>query len=793
MSESNCPVSGRIAGFARVSHNERDDQSQVEMIEQFARRLTGRVRIVRIYRDPGRKRYELDESTEVAKMLDDAEDRQFDWLVVDRQSRLGTLHALQLVWFLNELLKRGVRVWSIAEGIDLTDVDGFSLHSTIANAQAEVKEQRDRAGNTARGMFLRAKRGHFTGGEVPYAYDRACYTAEGVLRFRAIKIGSEPNPNFDASQRVSKSNPRGIALYRVRHANGHEEITRGRPGKGMTDFYDFAPSLEDDKIATARLIFERYAEESVSPGQIARSLNRESPDAAMRGKWTERQVRSTLENPIYGGVRQYLHKRSAVYQTLDREGRYVTMEIGIRNRRKSSTVPPEERLYVERPDLAIIDPAIYARVQAKAKATAKTRAPRDDRFWLQPWLRCGCGGTMTGKKQSGEMPVFTCRSYIVAKRDGVPITCTPNRIKVSSLTSLLNRWLEEQGHALDMELSGARPALDQLRADQLRGHGLIARLREEMEKYVQDRLPEEQRDSEDFDVVATYREVFAAEQAAVQGKIDDASGQIARHSLSLVNFSPGTVAHQTIVDKINELQQDIDRYKERLTPLDEQIGVIMDQIKQTMQEIRAAQQHLAHRRHRRAAAVLGKILERIEVHSRPTGYGRGPLGQSRVEKVVFVPKLGAPTEYAVGGRDRDAIVEAVLTLRRKGLTLRGVADAMQDQGHPTVHAERWRFGSVRRILQIHAPELLGRASSLGRRPDCSSDEPSGRPPGVTPTPPAQGETGSTGHPPGPPRIARRSAEGSSGNSAVPRKGKAEPPRDPARPARRTRTTPGSRQ
>ncbi len=608
----------------------------------------------------------------------------------------------------------------------------------------------------------------------------------------AIKIGSESNPNFDPSQRVSKSNPRGIALYRVRHANGHEEITRGRPGKGMTDFYDVTPSLEDAKIATARLIFERYADESVSPGEIARSLNRESPDAAMRGKWTERQVRTTLENPIYGGVRQYLHKRSAVYQTLDREGRYVTMEIGIRDHRKSSTVPPEERLYVERPDLAIIDPAIYARVQAKAKATAKTRAPRDDRYWLQPWLRCGCGGTMTGRKPSSEAPVFNCRSYIVAKRDGVPITCTPNRIKVSSLTSLLNRWLEEQGHALDMELAGARPALDQLTADQLRGHGLIARLREEMEKYVQDRLPEEQSDSPDFDLVATYRELFSAEQAEVQGKIDDVSGQIARHSLSLVNFSPGTVAHQTIVDKINELQQDIDRYKERLTPLDKQIGVIMDKIKQTMQEIRAAQQHLAHRRHRKAATVLGKILERIEVHSRPTGYGRGPLGQSRVEKVIFVPKLGAPTAYSVGGRDRDAIVEAVLTLRRKGLTLRGVADAMQAQGHPTVHAERWGFGSVRRILQIHAPELLGRASSLGQRPGCSSDEPNGRPAGVTPTPPVQAETGSTGHPPGPPRIARRSARGSSSSSAAPRKGRAGPPRDPAPPARRTRTTPGSR-
>jgi hypothetical protein len=311
-----------------------------------------------------------------------------------------------------------------------------------------------------------------------------------------------------------------------------------------------------------------------------------------------------------------------------------------------------------------------------------------------------------------------------------------------------------------------------------------------MERYVQDRLPEEQLDSEDFDLVATYRDLFAAEQAAIQGQIDEIAGQIARHSLSLVNFTPGSVAHQTIVDKINELQQDIERFKERLTPLDEQIGTILDQIRQAAQEIRAARQHLAHRRHRRAAATLGKILERIEVHGRPSGYGRGSMGKSILEKVVFVPKLGPPTEYPVEGRDRDAIVEAVLTLRREGLTLRGVAAAMQARGYPTVRAELWGFGSVRRILQTHAPELLGRASSRERRPGSSSDEPSGHP-GDTPTAPAQAETGSTGLPPGPPRIARRSGRGSSSNSAAPRKDKAGPPKDPALRARRNRTTPES--
>jgi hypothetical protein len=745
--ESNCPVSGPFVGLVRVSNAEHDDRSQREIIEEFGRRHSPHASLLRIYTEPGRKRYELRKSPAIRELFDHAELGSFRWLVIDRQSRLGTKHARELYWLLNEFAERGVRVWAIAEQKDLSGLEAPTIYSTIAGSCAEVKEQQDRAGNTARGMLSRGRRGYFTGGDTPYGFDRTCHAPDGTLRFRAVKLGMERNPDFDPEQRASRANPRGVAIYRLVHAGGGVEVTRGRPGKGLLDYYDFAPSEDPAKLEAVRIVFRRYVEEAVSPAGIARALNRDCPDAAMRGRWTRSLVRSMLANPLYGGVRQYLGNRAAVYQSVDREGRYITRELDASGGPRTTVLPPEERVYVARPELAIVEPSLAEVARAKLAATDRQVSPRSDLYWLQPWLRCGCGGRMYGATSPGCRPQYRCQAHVGARAHGVASPCMPVRIAVECLESLVSRWLAERGDALARDLEDLRgPAPGQR---QVAGAGYVARLGQIKEKLVE--CLRERVSAAELRrlmrgglaaLIEKHREISAAEQAAIQAEIDSIREEIRLQSRGLARFRPDSIAYEEIARGIEELEQRIHELRGRLVPFDEQVATVAEEARREMEETRAAHRHLEHRRHRRAAESLGRLLERIEVHGKPSGYGMGRMGMTVVERVVFVPRSGPPEEYPLEVRDRAAIIEAVVSFRRQGLSINAVARAMQEAGHLTVQGEPWGYGTVRGIIKRHAPELLGPRTAARMLPASPCDATSAARRSDKPNRPARGRAGS---------------------------------------------------
>src|SRR5262249_40314413 len=297
-------VRGRLAGWVRVSHHNSQMDSQREIVEGFARR-TGNT-ILYWYEDPDRPRWKASQSRKLAEMVRDAQEGRFDWIVLDRQQRLGTYDHLEFFHYLHLFRMANVRIWSVAEGELTTDEIATSFRS-LAGSHSEKEEQRNKAGNVARGMLLNANKGRYNGSIMPLGYDRVCISPEGVERFRLIEEGRESNPSHVPGSK-EPGEGRYLHRYTVLYPNGHSESLTQLPGKGKQDRYEYRKSIREERVKAAREVYLLY-DSGMNRSEIARHMNRTGVDLGLRTMWTVHSVEQVLDNSIYGGIVEW-KKRS---------------------------------------------------------------------------------------------------------------------------------------------------------------------------------------------------------------------------------------------------------------------------------------------------------------------------------------------------------------------------------------------------------------------------------------------------------------------------------------------------
>src|SRR5262249_59961809 len=122
-------------------------------------------------------------SDRIRRLLTDADAGLFDWVIIDKAQRIGTYNERECFHFLHELERRRVRIWSVAEG-DLLDPNVMRSLEIVLGSQSELKDQRNKAQNVARGMRLNALEFRFNGAALPYGYDRICRGTDGAGKFR---------------------------------------------------------------------------------------------------------------------------------------------------------------------------------------------------------------------------------------------------------------------------------------------------------------------------------------------------------------------------------------------------------------------------------------------------------------------------------------------------------------------------------------------------------------------------------------------------------------------------------
>jgi DNA invertase Pin-like site-specific DNA recombinase len=206
-------------------------------------------------------------------------------------------------------------------------------------------------------------------------------------------------------------------LYRGRYQSAARGCVVGHPPYGYTKIkigkdWTMEPN---ENAEIVRMIFNWYAKDFKTPGQIAAELNRMMIPPPQNTEWVKESVLVMLKNVQYDGKVIFgRKKRTVVFEN----GKKVTKRI---------TQKPEDVLIVEGKHPAIVDHEIFIlaqeRIEGRGYLAPKTRSPLTNIF--AGMFRCPiCGYAMIYHRRSGKGSNFyNCKHYCgkaLLERDFIP-------------------------------------------------------------------------------------------------------------------------------------------------------------------------------------------------------------------------------------------------------------------------------------------------------------------------------------------------------------------------------------
>jgi DNA invertase Pin-like site-specific DNA recombinase len=718
-------ITGRLRALVRISVVGSEIESQKATIDGLARRVNNSINFY--YEDIDRKRSEYHESKVIPRLLDDLENGDFDWLIVDKAQRIGTDNERELLHFLAEIEKRGGKIWSVSEG-DLLASDALTGISLLLGSQSERKDQRNKAENVSRGMFNNAKAWNFNGAILPYGYDRLCIAADGTERFRLVEDRREANPDYLPGSK-DPAHKKYINHYLVIYQNGHTEARTSVPGKGKHERYVFALTIRTDRIANVREIYRMYAE-GASRNAISRWLNQSKADRGFKTFWNHESVNYVLANPIYGGVYEWKRSTQAKYATIGPDGQYLEAERTIRKVRKQgrTEVAPASRIRADdvREDLRIVDGETIAKCRARLEedkvGQPDGRRPRSDSYWAQPYLRCGhCGGPMHGFTHSYPVKVggdektryaFKCTEEANHRQNGgskAGTGCVPTRVFGDEIEEKLALFLEHYGAKVALDADPEAGSFSRFAGPQAHEGLMKQRLHAEMLDFVLDRLDPALAprlgEPGGLDLVEEYRRLNDLEAGRQEALVAEMKAEV-RDQLKLARkFAEGTPAHELAMESIRELSDQIASAQSAFVPLDKQYDAASRRAREIVETIKAVRRSLANRKSRVIAEALRTLVSKIEVFSVKDEAACRAYKRRRTDRIVFHPIVGEPIEYQANpplSQMTYASIARARELLLSGLNLTDVARQMNAEGIPTARGGKWTRDSLLRPL---APEM----------------------------------------------------------------------------------------
>jgi site-specific DNA recombinase len=347
--ETSAPARPRIAAYLRYSTDRQDDYSfdrQLIEVRGYAARLGGD--IVLVFGDAGESGYWSANRPEFKQMLQAAERRQFDILLIENGDRLSRrVHITTTVFA--KLGDCRIEVHSTRDG------RWSLLQAALAGAMSE--EQRNRLSEFIRSGIIKLVSRGLWPGRAPYGYEKAYAVASAIE-------GQPP----------------------VLRTPGDMRIVPQRATVVRRAFKMRAAGIGCDTIA------DIFAAEEVEP--------------PFGGTWTGQTIRYMLRNAMYVGVGIYCKTRQ------------YRMEVDDRMVWCTERMSPDEWLFFERPDLAIIDDLDDWHTVQRLMREARFPGP-NRKSLLSRLMVCGtCGGPLSIAGNYDHRRKIKCSTYRRVKRGG---------------------------------------------------------------------------------------------------------------------------------------------------------------------------------------------------------------------------------------------------------------------------------------------------------------------------------------------------------------------------------------
>jgi uncharacterized protein YdcH (DUF465 family) len=568
-----------------------------------------------------------------------------DRIVVDRQDRFGTRDAHQWGAFIT-LLKDNHTSLVDADGHVLSADDDASVIMGTVGALTSSREQREKAHRNITGKVGKAKEGEYQGGYPPYGFDVVCFGIDGAEKWRTVYVGQ-------------------YKRWRV-WPDGSREQFDGKdnsPRKDPTDKLFIRPSIEEDRIRIAEQVFGWYADEDISPRQIATRLTDLGVDSIYGNGWDKARIHGILGNPAYVGFPTWnKHGASRFVEYVDGQFREVA-DKKCRKRAESDYVKPAKPLYKP-----LIPQKTWDKVQAKLQRASEEcraipRRPVDTaELYLKPFLVCArCGKFMhatTGRGTEYLQPSYFCATYGKYGPKN-PTGCHCHRVQHTVLERIVKVYLVETApkiarllEATDTgDLTAAQPLLDALTTatdairetacDIMAFIGKAENEDEDVEQLTKGRKG----------LAEVYGVLYERFRPKIDAKIKEKEAALDRLLDEYVGL-PAKVKER-MNKRMEGLQEEIDRLKEQVIDLREPWANLQAELVERQKAVDHAAKVLGKQKsgRQKTEALKGVISEirctfRHSVRKGTTTSGKPNHGKSFLETVEIVPTAGESRAFS---------------------------------------------------------------------------------------------------------------------------------------------------
>jgi DNA invertase Pin-like site-specific DNA recombinase len=628
-----------------VSSDKQDSSRQRENIEAWAAR-NGLV-ISHWYEDSkGKNPRDLaDKRVDFQRLMNFAEAGAIDAIIVDSLDRFGVRDAYELGHYIHLLRNCGVELWSVTQG-NLSASDAATILNSTVGAITSTNEQQEKAHRSLTGKRRRALKGLYVGGYPPYGLDVVCFGADGAEKWRLVWI---------AHYERLKIMPDGTEQ---RYSGKHNT-----PAHDSTDELRYRPSIRVERIEIVERIFKWYADEAISPSQIATRLNEMSVDPVFGEAWNKQKIKQLLKHPIYVGIPTVNKRGSARHlEFVDGEERPVSWEKGRpkagRNRKAEDWWQPEEPEFPPIVSVETFD-VVQERLKKNAEKyrNSKRRTPRTASFWLRNLLFCAkCNQPMRAWNCQGYRSYF-CGTYGTYGKVN-PTGCRSNRMKAEVVEKLVEEYLQETNQKI-AELLKATESREWEATSPLKGE-LGQKYEELVTVYFRisltvrngdSNMPDEQPKPKDFDeLVSIYKMILRQRKPELErqlAKLDEQHTALVDRMLSL---SPrAKVANKKVNDRIVAVEVEMERTRGELEDASVQFDEIINEMTERKAAIQSARKAIRNdSAYRRKTELVSRVIDRIVCHFRDTD-GRGNKPRSKLTKVAIFPVGGDSATFYPNG------------------------------------------------------------------------------------------------------------------------------------------------
>jgi DNA invertase Pin-like site-specific DNA recombinase len=487
-------LTGMGAAYIRVSDDQSDTQRQYAAIHAFEQRHEVTIPQHHWFKDEGWARDQADKRPDFQRLMKLAEAGRLNWIVVDRLDRFGTKDAHQLVHYLYRLRECGCKLY---DGTDRewTAEDIATIITAVVEGEKSKGEQTSKSHRVLGAKAEYARAGEWQGGPVPFGLDVACYPRQGDTQkelWRVVLEGLHKRLKVYPDRRKERFDDKG------NFPNHQEE----------TEVLRLTPSKDEGKLAAAVSVFKRYAAEAVNFTALAKHLNdlgwTNNYGGLFQGQHIERMLRDTIYIGYYAWNRSHFGKFH----------RYKDGQTVLELNYDEKVSPNERDDWVKSGRLfpPLVDLKTWNAVQRKLEQrTKRPRSPSSAEYYLAGLLHCAnCGGKMVAGHvrpttkfprkdgHAGPRQEYHCGTYQKAAARGrlKECNCLRNGVFQDILEPVIDQWLEEVGHRLDLLTEGldAKSLTDRLDGRETEASKNLADGIDRLERYLMEHHPEEYHD-----------------------------------------------------------------------------------------------------------------------------------------------------------------------------------------------------------------------------------------------------------------------------------------------------------